>query len=535
MSTFGWANYQRANEYLSWAPACITSDTRWTPYERLRYDTISSKNLYKRRFVARPLSVPWWGKLIPTLALSRSRLVIAAGSMLLSYAFCHAESGGPNVRLEVACRIGGLPTQGQGQGAESAHARHDISTIEFLPDGGADRTLLVGSADGYVVRVTLPVVVDYDKPVPNVKTEELYRHNEIVESISVSGDLAFSLSAAGRGILSKFSNYSSDTGTHSALHVGDPVNFSKRSWCSLLSSASGLDPYVALGSSSPTPLTIHPLLPGASTGMDVRPSAILGTRGGVVGSRRASAVYALTHAPPTFPGARPGAAIVSGWFDGCVRVYDVRMRSSSLSTSDAPVLAPALTLRDRWQPESIYAVSAGGPAGTTIAAGAARHAVVAFWDVRSPGGPVSHTKDTKAVTIAASNRFTHETGDDGWSVHAPGNDSSPVYALGLAGACCFGATQSRAFVLDFGGRDYVTPSTYPPLPPHHTQFPHSLAPNARSRRRGDWRGMVGTLGRLDDSGLRTEDGVHYDVSVYGHARPLAKDGGEAGGEWRRAL
>jgi len=92
-------------------------------------------------------------------------------------------------------------------------------------------------------------------------------------------------------------------------------------------------------------------------------------------------------------------------------------------------------LCDPWSFEPIYTVSCGGGSSSHIAAGSARHSVVSFWDVRSP--------------------------KLGWSVHAPGNDPSPVYKIILESSRLFGATESRSFVYDFGPG--VTEDTYPRL------------------------------------------------------------------------
>jgi hypothetical protein len=98
--------------------------------------------------------------------------------------------------------------------------------------------------------------------------------------------------------------------------------------------------------------------------------------------------------------------------------------------------APTLTFADPWSFEPIYAVACGGGGAAHIAAGSARHSVVAFWDVRAAAR--------------------------GWSVHAPGNDVSPVYSIILESSRLFGATQNRPFVYDFGPA--VRPETYPSLP-----------------------------------------------------------------------
>jgi len=146
-------------------------------------------------------------------------------------------------------------------------------------------------------------------------------------------------------------------------------------------------------------------------------------------------------------------------------VHDMRScrRNSAVSGGPTP-LRPMLTLRDPWSDEPIYSVSCGGGSSSFVAAGTARHSVVAFWDVRRP--------------------------TEGWSVHAPGNDSSPVYSLILESSRLFGVTQSRPFVFDFGPG--VTEETYPFIPPSTRSQRDSLQPN--------------------------EDGIGYRVAEYNHSR-----------------
>jgi len=157
-----------------------------------------------------------------------------------------------------------------------------------------------------------------------------------------------------------------------------------------------------------------------------------------------NAVYGITRAPPSSPWGSSPQILVSGWYDGPVRCYDLRSSSRFASHPTTPMtqrdpapLRPMLRLHDPWSYESTYSVSCGGGSGSFIAAGSARHSVVSFWDVRFPAA--------------------------GWSVHAPHNDRSPVYQVILESSRLFAATESRPFVYDFGPG--VTKETYPHLSP----------------------------------------------------------------------
>ncbi|KAH8114773.1 hypothetical protein DFH11DRAFT_1877586 [Phellopilus nigrolimitatus] len=465
---FGWASYLRSHQRTSWSLSC--TETIWTPYERLRYNTVVERNWDDNDFVARPLSAPWRGNLLPVLAISDSRLVVAAGSKLDVYVFTCASrrSDSPIIRLEATYTINRSDVASQ--------ARHDVTGIAFIPDGGEDRSLLAGFADGYVMRVFLPSCRRFTLPkrelLPSLspELEAFYRSGDIIESLSLSGDSSFTLSGSGNGV---FKNLSIDASSE--------INIDEKSWSSYISTAGA--PFVALGTSSANPLAVHSIYESAlSPDASLFLSSVRASNSATPASLEASAVYGITGAPPSFPG-NPGQMVVAGWYDGRVRLYDLRTPSHSSRavttrnrpSTTVPVLPPVLTFMDPWVTESIYAVAAGGSTGHMLAAGAARHSVVAFWDVRAPR--------------------------DGWSVHAPGNDASPVYALALESSRAFGATQSRAFVLDFGAG--ISTETYPPLA--------SLPPSApRSSH------------RLHE-GLKTTDGVHYNVTKYSHRKPMAVD------------
>jgi hypothetical protein len=208
--------------------------------------------------------------------------------------------------------------------------------------------------------------------------------------------------------------------TPSVQHM---IDLDTRAWSALLSTSASA-PFAAFGTSSDTPLAIHAITP---TSISTTPTMTLRASQHQDDSalERPAAVYGIASAPPASPWGASDQIIVSGWFEGLVCVHD--MRASS---------APTLTFADPWSFEPIYAVACGGGGGAHIAAGSARHSVVAFWDVR-------------AAT-------------PGWSVHAPGKDVSPVYSIIMESSRLFGATQSRPFVYDFGPA--VRPETYPSLP-----------------------------------------------------------------------
>ncbi|KAI0269741.1 hypothetical protein BC834DRAFT_967487 [Gloeopeniophorella convolvens] len=359
----------------------------WSPLEQVKYHTLSDRAWDTKRFVARPLSRPWRGKLQPLLAINESRLFVAAGHTLYS---------------------------------------NDITSIASVPDGGSDRTLFVGFDHGELQRIYVPACApgDQDVPIePHYRTPFHYHNAELIEALSVSGDSLLSLSSSGKAGLLDLSPRALSAATSAPPHM---IDLDTRAWSALLCTSAST-PYAAFGTSSDTPLTVHALTRSAGA-LSPTPLAVLRASADhdPCDAERPTAVYGIASAPPASPWGASDQILVSGWFDGFVRVHDLRAASR----------APTLSFADPWSFEPIYAVACGGGAGAHIAAGSARHSVVAFWDVRAP--------------------------ERGWSVHAPGNDVSPVYSVVLESSRLFGATQSRPFVYDFGPA--VQPETYPSLP-----------------------------------------------------------------------
>ncbi|KAF8160197.1 hypothetical protein BJ912DRAFT_865835 [Pholiota molesta] len=437
VNAYGWSNYLRANPRPSYSLA--KARAVWSPRKRALYDGIADSAWTRAAFIARPLSRTWAGKLQPVLAISTSRLVVGAGSNLYSYAFGVPKAGSssaPPVTFEGVVSL-----------LENPDRARDITAITCINDDGSNVILDVAFHDGAIERIRLfttrppageQVTLSFSRikltPMPN---------NDFVESLSSESNIILALSTNGYARLS--SNYAdlSDTTPHSL------IDLQTRSWSSYLCLESST-PYAAFGTASTTPLNVHSITDGGI--LSPRPTAILHTKRAPdlpAEQLPTSAVYGLSRAPINSPWGASPQILVSGWFDGQVRCYDLRSSSrasrdlSNSSTGpggghggDAPLLRPVLTLADRWSYESIYSVSCGGGSAAHIAAGTARHSVVSFWDVRSPS--------------------------TGWSVHAPGNDPSPVYSVILESSRFFGVTQSRPFVYDFGPG--VSMDTYPPIP-----------------------------------------------------------------------
>ncbi|KAF9499027.1 hypothetical protein BDN71DRAFT_1442493 [Pleurotus eryngii] len=446
---FGWNGHLRSNPRPALSVA--KAQALWAPRRRARYNTLSDRAWSRADFTARPLSRPWTGKFQPAMAISLSRLVVAAGSTLYSYKFAVASSSeleSPSVVFEGSVRLAEVPS-----------AVYDITCLTFIDDGGLDQTLCAGYHGGEAERVIL-IPPDEAKNMPLAVVRFPLSHqrqsdSEFLESLKYVNDRLLSLSSTGVATLSTVPASPNDEVTSSSIDI------KQRSWTSHLSLASS-SPFAAFGAASTTPLTVYSIQPDR---ISPTPFANLCmTRRHINGPAFSSAVYGISRAPPCSVWGASDNVLVSGWYDGQVRIYDLRAdERPAISESSTTTLAPVLSVLDPWSYEPIYDVACGGGSGTHLAAGSARHSVVSFWDVRSP--------------------------QCGWSVYAPGNDSSPVYSVILEGSRLFGATQSRPFVYDFGPD--VKNDTYPSLPD---------APGA--------------------DGLKGKKGAGYQVVKYKHNRGL---------------
>ncbi|KAF5353102.1 hypothetical protein D9758_008705 [Tetrapyrgos nigripes] len=417
IDTYGWCNYLRRNprNSLSLSRAYET----WSPARRVRYNTLTDRAWSNLRFVARPLSRPWKGRFQPTLALSKTRLVVASGCTIFCYKFnvIKSDSSQPSVQCEGSLSLSANPD-----------SRRDITSIVSIHDEESCQTLLCGLQDGTFTQVVLLSQDDANMTGKVTHLGNISPMGGSIESLSCEGSLLLSLSSTGEA------SFRSPTSLEPAL---SSIQLGTRSWKSYLTTKAST-PFAAFGTSSKTPLAVYSILYG--TELPEKPTVILDTSKDTPSV--SSAVYGICSAPLSSPWGSSPQIVVSGWFDGQVHVHDlrspIRVSSSSLYSSDStthqiPRLHPVLSLSDPWTFDPIYSVSSGGGAGSHIAAGSARHSVVCFWDVRSP--------------------------KNGWSVYAPGNDRSPVYDVVLESSRLFGATDSRPFVYDFGPG--VTQDTYP--------------------------------------------------------------------------
>jgi hypothetical protein len=322
VNEFGWAGYQRHNPRPSMSLS--KSRTAWTAMARVKYDVLTDKSWTHSEFIARPL-LPWTGKEQPILAINPSRLVVATGTSLHSYTFgISTDDAAPPIVLEGSCSL-----------TTHRDRRSSITALTSIPDGGLDRTFVVGFQDGTCERIVL------SGPSKRQTTATLRVHRsaaqplhfptgnkDFLESLSSSHNLLLSLSASGRATLADIDN---------RLPLSSTIDLKRRSWISHLCMES-TSPYAAFGTSSATPLTIHPI---TNDQLSQLPSAVLGQ---AESARTGSAVYGICSGPPSSSWGSSPQVVVSGWYNGIVSVHDLRSSSRGCASDSLAPLCPVLTL-----------------------------------------------------------------------------------------------------------------------------------------------------------------------------------------------
>jgi WD40 repeat protein len=368
----------------------------------VKYHHLSDIAWREERFVARPLSSAWPGAFRrPALAVSHSRLVVASRNLVDSYTFHSPQipTQSPQIRNETSATLGG------GAAADvitSVAPVHDPNGAEFY----------IGLASGIIARTSVDVSSSGTLHLPPV-TEAVHLGDSVL-ALSSKDDTLLSVSQHG-------------IATVSIAGCVETLDLKTRAWICHLSTN-----HATFGLTSKTPLKVHDIRP---SGISTQPAHILDPTSQDTHSK--SAVFGICSAPPR---AAWGSeqVIVSGWYNGSVNIHDLRTstrRRDPSSPSSVPHLLPVLSFVDP-SVDPIYCVATGGGSSSYVAAGLARHGMVAFWDIRN-------------------------SRSSGWSVYAPGNDSSPVYSMVLESSRLFVVTQARPFVYDFG--QGVVEDTFPPF------------------------------------------------------------------------
>lgn len=242
---------------------------------------------------------------------------------------------------------------------------------------------------------------------------------------------------------------------NNAPETGGVPNQSIRAWSVLLGSSpsrsadGGRFGWVAVGTTArDRAVQIYPL---QLSDADIS----LGTPYAVSATGSISSVYAMAVPPSASP--IPSFLLFVGYYDGVIRVYDTR-GVDPLAEQSAPsyppgytplrprpprrVLDPVAVFRHKFEGDPIYAFAFGGPSGTHLAIGDARHARVRLVDVSM----LAHY-DVPLLSAPASGQ---DAADTDWVAFAIPSSNSPNYGIVADADRIFGVTDQKLWSFDFG-------------------------------------------------------------------------------------
>lgn len=326
-------------------------------------------------------------------------MVISSGSELTTYTF----AGSRALPVEEACA---RPQAFRDRYGRTCHEQlgrhpHDIITALACEEGTGD--IVVGHVSGLLQKCRITAQRGRR---PEILSTSRYSHSRCaVQALDTtkSGLLACVSSQKGGAVsLYKLASPWQEPNTWNLLN---------KPWSLKLEPSSKTPHWLAVGQSGPSPLLVYALGEDGSPSDKDDPIRLLG-------NEWSTAVYGFASPPSTSNIGHASQVLVSAWYDGYVRVHDLRR----------PSRQAVLSLEDPYADVPLYSVACGGGAGCTIVAGTARHGLVRVWDLRA----------------ARSDKTS------GSSLFGPGKDSSPVYGLYMEHDRLFAVTDRRAWMLEFG-------------------------------------------------------------------------------------
>ena len=354
----------------------------------------------------------------------------------------------------------GLDFEGEGHVDAVIDHRQDVTGMALIPDGGDSHTLVVSKADGRLVRLGWRV----DEPdndgiriwssdpdrrggrIRLIPTAQYAHSSSHIIGLTSSGQKLLTIST-GKAFQDNNSQLG-EKGTASLFNARSPwtspetldLGDKPRSAHICLEAST---PYAAIGfsanlarqndstSQSPSFMSIF-----AITENQFQSTPLL-RLGGT--SSRSSAVYAIIPASPYSRFGGSHQVLLSGWFDGHVRVHDLRSNNRMQVGEVGNALKPVLSMRDPWLDAPVYSLGMGGGHNGYVVAGMGQHGILAIYDVRNP----------MSAAMSASSSGEFRLRRNGYSVYSPGGNHTPVYSLKVEGTRIWGTT-TKAFMLDFG-------------------------------------------------------------------------------------
>lgn len=309
----GWPRLERQLHHS--AASLRRATVSWKAKEHVRFGSALDTAWEHVDAAIVQLGQTWTRKALPVLDLDSTsgRLLLGAGPDLHIVDF--DGRGRPAIGSGRPCRVGKTETD-------------DVTGVQAIDDT-AD--LIVATLSGSLRRYRLPA----GETQPESIATYISAGKGAIEALSASPELIATVSTARTGA-SRHSDGGADQrgGGRISLHAlrspwqsPTSVPLTTKPWSVHLFSSSTL----ALGHSGETPLSIYTLRPSGLH--DDAPRDLSGPA-------FRSAVYAFAPYPSSVP---RDDIIVSGWYDGVIRLHDLRR----------PESAPALELGDPWSADAV--------------------------------------------------------------------------------------------------------------------------------------------------------------------------------------
>ncbi|ODQ53472.1 hypothetical protein SAICODRAFT_18957 [Saitoella complicata NRRL Y-17804] len=397
---YGWKHYVRAQRWHN-----ITHDVSALSWQdQAAIGTAIDRAWDAHTFTASLISRRWRGKSMPVVRVNGKKIVVGVGPELHLLWLGQQDSTPPPPAPRRGFRqdrslSGGTtrPWQVWKLGKDGVDDVTDIVLVE-----GTEDEAIVSHVNGNVFRVRLPRKGQTHVP-------EILHHYKLskgtVQSISMAGKDKLLAASSTSQEISLFDLRDAAENTSKPLTT---IFLPSRPWIVYPTSPNEF----AIGSSGTHPLSFHTLTPSSIVQTYAFPASDY--------NLTKSAVYGLCSYTPS--------TLLSGWYDGAVRLHDLRA---------PPLSTPQLELEFRDPHDAmsaVYSLTTNGPGGHQIIAGAARNGVIRVWDARYAS--------------------TSKQKDGGWSIFL-GRERSPVYSVQAEHGKIFASTESGVYELDFASSDIL--------------------------------------------------------------------------------
>lgn len=277
--------------------------------------------------------------------------------------------------------------------------------------------------------------------------------------------------------------YRSVAFNNAPLQLHDSGGSGTRAWSVLLGSSTdcrkssgskgGEERWVAVGITSDPAVYIYPIHTGGEEEGVTEKTLYLGEPYYVASTGQRTSVYAIATAPEV--SLIPSFLLFVGFYDGVIRVYDTRQMHSPSNNEEGSAmqdlnealhqltlngvprkrrvrreLNPVAVFREDFDADAIYSLSFGGPKGTKLLVGGARHAKVRVFDL---GMLVGY--DVPLLSAPAEGVLEGKEGEEGrgkggdWTAFAISSTDSPVYGVKGEVGKVVGVIDRRIWWFDF--------------------------------------------------------------------------------------